>query len=96
MECLESQNPKTVDEALPLIDAFEKARGRFDFVPSHKGDCQDDAFCLESVDALGVRQYAQHVGGVLVDCDPDSIVNQIELLQETFDDKFIQCIIDAL
>ena len=65
-------------------------------MPSHKRDRQDGAFYLESVDALGVRQYAQHVGGLFVDRDPDSIVTRIELLQDTLDDKVIQCIIDAL
>ena len=42
------------EQALPLIDAFEEVHGRFDFVPSHRGDHQDGAYYLDSVDAMGV------------------------------------------
>ena len=52
---LESRKPKTIDEALPLIDAFEEAHRRFGFVRRHKGDRQVGAYYLESVGVMGVR-----------------------------------------
>ena len=45
---------------------------------------------------MGVRQYEQHVGGVQVDRDPDSLVTHVKFLQETFDDNFVHCILGAL
>ena len=96
IQCLKSRVPKTVKEAIPLINAFEEAHGHFGFVPSHKGDRQVGAYYLVSVDSMGVRQYMQHVGGVHVERDPETIITRIEFLQETMDKSLITAIIGAL
>ena len=93
---LESRKPKTIDEALHLKNAFEEAHGRFGFVPRHKGDPQVGTYYLESMGVMGVRKYAQHVGGIQMDRDPDSAITHIKLLQETFDENLIRCIINSL
>ena len=88
--------PKSIDKALPLIDAFENTHGRFDFVPCHHGDRQAGAYYLESVDVMGRRKYTKHVGGAVATKDPHSIITRIKLTQEKIDENMTNCIINAL
>ena len=45
---LRGRVPKSIDKALPLIDAFEDTHGNFGFAPSHQEDRQAGAYYLES------------------------------------------------
>ena len=94
--CLRGRVPKPLDKALPLIDAFEDTHGRFGFVPSHQNDRQVGAYYLESVDEMGRRNYAKHIGGVVAIKDPGSIITRIKLKQETIDQNMTSSIIKAL
>ena len=93
---LRGRVPKSIDRALPLIDAFEDTHGKFGFAPSHQEDRQAGAYYLESVDEMGRRKYAKHAGGVVAIKDPDSIITRIKLIQETIDGNMINCIVNAL
>ena len=85
LDRLRSRIPKSVDQTLKLVDAFEATYGRFDFTPSHVEDRQDGAYYLKRVDARGKRTYEQYVkaNSVRVDRSDTSIVTHIEFLEET-------------
>ena len=96
LEELRSRVPKTVDETLRLVQAFEDTYGRFGFTPSHTADRQRGAYYLSSVDAAGVRLYEEHTSrGVQVDNSAVD-VTRITLMQQTIDSTLVDEILEAI
>ena len=98
LDQLRSRVPKSVDQTLKLVDAFEATYGRFDFTPSHVEDRQGGAYYLQRVDAQGKRTYEQHVkaNSVKVDRSDTSIVTRIEFLEETLSADLMREVLAAV
>ena len=88
---LQTREPKTVNEALKLVAAFEDTYGKFGFEPSHVKDRQDGAYYLQHVSAAGVRTYTCHRRSLAlrIEKSADMPVTWIEFQQEVINEEFL-------
>ena len=95
---LKSRSPKSINESLRLIQAFENTYGCFGFEPSNKDDRQEGAYYLTRVDSQGNRSYEIYCKpkALKVEKLAESNVSWIEFQREVIDLEFVEELLVAL